>query len=868
MRWWPSRQRDSDIERELESDLRLEEAEQRESGASDEDARYRALRAFGNPTLIRERTREIWTWNWLESLVRDLRYANRALWRTPGFAVISILVMALGVGASVTLFTVVRGVLLRPLPFRDPERLVMLYESALRDGEAPGYNLVAGGIYDAWKRQNQSFTSLAAVVGSRVQLSGSGGRLPEKLNSGEVSFDLLPTLGVEPALGRNFSAADDDPSAGGTVLLSWQLWKRRFGGDPGILNRTVYIDARPVTVIGVMPAWFNFPDSATQLWMPLYQEQPEAVMKSYSQHMLGVVGRLKPGVSQAQAVADLSLISRHIRDANRGDRFIYLAANSRPLLDHLVGEIKRALWILLGATGCVLLIACLNVANLLIARGAARRKDVAIRTALGGGRLRLMRERMLESLLPAVFGGVLGVGFALAALQWLERARRDISRIESIHFDGVVAGFTVGVVALCAVISGLISAGSAKDRDIFSALSEASRSLSGDRARTRVRRILLTVEVSLTMVLLTGAGLLLKSYDRLRTSDMGCLTSNVLTLHIGIPDARYPEGVARVRFFDTLLDRTRALPGVEAASFVNSAPGQGIWRDVVFSLVENPSPGQVTATQVRAADPGYFETMGIPVQAGRTFKPALRLEGANEAVVDRLFVQRFFHGDEPVGKHIAIGDRKYVVVGVVGAARSAIGEDPRPILYTSLKSGADSYGTIVVRSGRDVAGFALPIERIVADMDPDLVVSDVLTMDQLLGKSTLSASFNAALLGTFAALSLILAAAGLFGVLSYIAAQRTREIGLRIALGAQREQVLRLMLLDGIEPAIIGLAIGLAASAEAGRWLRSILYRTSALDPGVLAWVTLLLLLVTIAACILPAWRASQLDPVRALRTE
>jgi predicted permease len=870
MHWWQIRKRDADLERELRSDLELEEEGQREGGLSTEEAHYAALRAFGNPALLREQTRATWGWTWLESLVRDLRYAFRALRRTPGFTVVAIAVMALGIGANLALFTIVRGVLLKPLPFQDPQHLVMLYESKLHDGDAPSYDYVAGGIYDAWKKDNRSFTSLAVVRGSRVLLSGSGSQLAEKLYSGEFSWDLLPTLGVQPALGRNFTQAEDSPSADGKALLSWQLWKRRFGGDPQILNRTIYIDARPVTVVGVMPAWFTFPDPSIQLWLPVYQERREEEMRSFSQHMLGVVGRLKPGVSQAQAIVDLSLISRRIHNANLSDPFVYQGANGRSLLDDLVGDMKRPLYVLLAATVCVLLIACLNVANLLVARTAARRRDLAIRTALGGGWMRLMRERLLESLLLSVFGGALGLGFGEVALQWFVRTRQDMNRVDSIHFDAVVAVFTIAVVCLCGLISGLISTLSTKHKAILCALQESSRALSGEPAKARLRRILLSVEVSLTVVLLIAAGLLLKSYERLRTSDMGCLTQNVLTLHIGIPDARYPVGVARVKFFDTLLERARALPGVTAASFVDSAPGQGYLGEEAFKIVEHPPlpQGKGISALARTADPAYFETIGIPLVNGRTFNPALRLDHADEAVVDQLFVQTFFPGENPLGKHIQMKNKKYEIVGVVGSTRFTIGESPRPMMYTSLKAGNESVGTIVIRSNLDVTKFALPVQRIIAEIDPDLAVSDILTMDQLLGESTLSASFNVTLIAAFATLSLLLAAAGLFGVLSYVVAQRTGEIGIRLALGAQRQQVLRLMLSDGLRPALYGLVFGIAASAAMVRLIESMLYGTRPLDPSIFAAVAATLLVVAALACLVPAWRASRTDPMVALRAE
>jgi putative ABC transport system permease protein len=872
--WWQGKKRDADLERELRSDLELEEEEQRDAGISEEEARYAALRAFGNPTLIREQTSAVWSWDWLESLARDLRFSLRTLRRTPGFAVIAILVMALGIGANVALFTVVRGVLLKPLPFDDPDRLVMLYEAGLEKDGTPGFNVVAGGMYAEWKNQNRSYSSLALAKDIRVGLSASGGQLPEKLNSALFSSDMLRTLGVQPALGRDFTEADDNLAANGTVLLSWGLWKRRFGGDPGILNQTIFLDAQPYTVIGVMPAWFDFPDPSTQLWTPVYHDKPKDQMTTLSNHQFRVVGRLKPGVSASQGVADLSVISQRIHNEHLNDPFVFQGARSRPLLEHIVGEIKKPLYMLLGATFCLLLIACLNVANLLVARAAARRKELAIRTALGGGWLRLIGERLMECLLLSAAGGALGLLLAFAALQWLTQTRHDMSRIESIHIDGVVAAFTLGVIAICALFSGLIAAFSISDKRILGVLHEATRSVGAGSARPTLRKVLLALEVGLTVILLIGAGLLLKSYERLRSADMGCLTQNVITMHLGIPDARYPTPAQRANFYDALLDRVRALPGVDAAGFATVIPGQGYQMDWTFTIVEHPplpqGSGQFALS--RWADPKYFGAIGIPILRGRTFDAAKRLEAANEVVISQSFANQFFPGEDPLGQHLHVHEHDALIVGIVGDTRYAIGEPPLPVQYYPLDAGIENVGTLVIRSSHNpshnLEQFALPVQRIVSEMDPDLPVSDVLTMNQLLGKSTLDQSFNAALLAAFAALSLVLAAVGLFGVMSYIAAQRTTEIGIRVALGAKREQVMRKMLLDGMRPALFGLVAGLAASLEAGQLMRDLLYEIKPLDPAVYAAVAATLLAVAAFACIVPAWRASRLDPMQALRSE
>ncbi len=845
------------------------------AGMDPDKARAAALRSFGNPALLRDQTRATWSWNGIEQLLRDLRIGARTLRRTPGFTAVAILVMALGIGSNVALFTVVRGVLLKPLRFEDPDRLLVLYEHGTYSaggGDFP-YNLVAGGVYAAWNKENTTFSSMALVRTDEVDLAASGGQLPETLNSGTVSWNLFPTLGVQPALGRGFTAADDSRTANGTVVLSWNLWKRRFGGDPAILNKLIYLDAKPYTVIGIMPEWFVFPDPTAQLWTAVYHQAPETLMSRLDFHSFRAVGRLKPGVTAAAATADLSVISRRLHESQLDDPFIAAAANSRPLLEHMVGDVKQPLYVMLAATGCLLLIACLNVANLLVARATARRKELAIRTALGGGRLRLLREHLMESFLLSVAGGAAGLTLAWGVVHWFIATRHNMARVESIRFDGVVAAFTIGVIVLCALFSGVVSALNADDKRLLASLHESSKSHSAGSERARLRKMLLAAEVGLTVMLLIAAGLLLKSYQRLRDTDIGCITNNVLTLHISLPGARYKTpGPAPVNFFQTLLDRVRALPGVEAAGLVTAVPGQGYMGDFGFDIAEHPPlpQGKGTFAINRSADPGYFEAMGIPILRGRTFGDNQKLDRANEAIISESFAKKFFPGEDPIGKHLRVmgGKELHEIVGIVGDTRYQVGEAPQPMQYYPLYAGDTNYGTLVIRSGHDVESLALPVQHVIQDMDSDLPVSDVLTMDQLLGKSTLDESFDTTLLTGFAVLSLLLAAVGLFGVLSYIAAQRTIEIGIRIALGAQREQVLRLMLVDGLRPALIGLALGLAASAGAAHLIRSMLYETQPLDPPVFACVAATLLLVAALACMAPAWRVSRLDPMQALRTE
>ena len=828
--------------------------------------------ARGMTPAERRRAREtVWRQNTLdrvESAWRDLRYALRTLSRTPGFAIVAIAVMALGIGANVALFTVVRSVLLRPLPFYRPDRLMMLYENQVGDNEP--YINVSGGMFAEWARQNRSFAGLALMGGSEFNLSGVTGELPENVHGVSCTWNLFSLLGVRPALGRSFTASDDSRAAAGSVLLSWRTWKQRFGGDPSIVNRTIHLNRKPYKVIGVLPAWFAFPDAATQLWTPVYHDKPAAWMASLGNHPFQVIGRLRDGVTPEQGVAELSLIARRVHDEHPDNAFVGKGANIRPLLESMVGEMKRPLYVLLAAASCMLLIACLNVANLLVARATARRKELAIRKALGGGRARLLRERLTESLLLSAAGGAAGLLLAYGTVEWLVNTRKDMSRVDAIHIDGMVALFSVGLALVCALFSTLISSMSAKDNLILASLRESVRGSSAGHGRAGLRRGLLTVEVGLTVVLLVSAGLLLKSYKALRSSDMGCITKNVLTMRLDLFGARYSMPAELANFYTELLAKVRALPGVEAAGFVQAVPGQGYWADDSFSIVEHPAlpQGQGLFAMNRWADPGYFATMGIPILHGQTFDAGRRLGEANQAVISESFAEQYFGREDPLGKHLRLDGRTYQISGIVGDVRYSLGEAPKPMQYYPLFAGLQNNGTLVVRSSRDAERLALPVQRIVAAMDPELPVSDVVTMNQLLDESTLDASFDTTLLVCFAVLSLVLAGVGIFGVLSYMVAQQTQEIGIRMALGAERGRVLGRVLVDGLKPALVGLALGIAGSVGAVRLIRSMLYETRPLDPAVLALMSGLLVVVAGAACLVPAWRASRLDPMQAFRAE
>lgn len=867
MKWWQIRKRDADLERELQSDLQLEEEEQREHGIAPEEARYAALRAFGNPSVISEQAREVWSWDRLEALLRDVRILIRTLARQPGFSAVATLVIAVGMGATISLFTVVWSVLLKPLPFDHPEQLVRLYESSDTFPE----NVVAPGIYGEWKRESRSFSNLALYKDWPHYNLSDGGALPENVRATICSWDLFATLGVQPLIGRSFTAEDDQPSANGTVILSWSLWNRRFGGDTSVIGRKINLDAKPYIVIGVMPRWFTFPEQKVQIFLPVYHERTPEEMADVNNHGFVVIGRPKPGVTREQAAQEVSAIVRRIHDAHRDLPFMSSGAGIRPLIDYLVRDVKPALYMLLAATGCMLLIACLNVANLLTARSAARRRELAIRTALGGGRFRLLREQLIETFILFSVGGAAGLAIAYAAVRWLVLTRTDIARVESIRIDDVVVAAVAGLVLLCALFAGLIPVLANRSGNVLDALQESSRGSTSGRSRTRVRKVLVGAEVAFTVVLLVSAGLLLKSYMRLRSNNLGSATDNILTMHFSLPEVQYSKPVQRVAFFDDLLARVRALPGVEAAGLVRAVPGEGYFGDDGVTIVEHPPlpQGQTLLAIVRSADPGYFASLKIPFLRGRTFGSDQRLDGAHQAIISAEFARRYFPNEDPIGKHlIDFGQRSYEIVGVVGDTRYELNRPPEPTMYFAMDGGTASGAALVVRAARDPENLALPIQKVIQQMDRQLAVSDVLTMNQIINKSSLDAHFEATLLAAFAGISLLLAAVGLFGVLAYLVAQRRTEIGIRLALGAQREHVLHLMLLDGLAPAFGGAAAGSLLAIVAAQLIRSSLYATKPLDPAVFAAVIGLLFGVATTACLLPAWRASRVQPATVLRNE
>ena len=864
------------LEQELQFHLEQQVAENLAAGMEPAEARSAALRLFGNPTLLREEAQSSWSWGWMEKTWRDLRYGLRTLRRAPSFSLIAIAVMALGIGATTSLFTIVRSVLLKPLPFYDPNALVMVYDTfSTFKSDTSKYNTVAPADYYDWRQETHGFQDMAAWHWFAGNLTGEHAELPEVVVGAAGTWNMFSLLGIQPVLGRTFTPDEDRLEANHVVLVSWGLFQRRFAGDRSILGKTIRLDSESYTIIGVLPDWFTYPSERVELWLPYAAALSKDQLASHELHQSYVVARLRKGVSAEAATAEVSALQRHLYMANV-TRPVCDEANFRPMIDDVVDKAKTPMLVLLGAVGCMLLIACLNVSNLLVARGAARRKEVAIRGALGGSRLTLIREQMTESFLISLIGGALGVLLSLWATQWLAHHWQQLPRASDVHLDGVVVSFSIVLTFIAALLAGLLPAVSSTGKGLLGALQESSRTLGGSASRAGLRRILLTAEIALTVILLVGAGLLFKSFLHLRMSEMGCITDHVLTMRYGLPEKQYNKPEMIISFHEAILERVRHLPGVIAAGLVSMPPGAGHHSDLAFTIPEHSSQGAVMDQDglIRAADPGYFKAIGIPLLSGRFFTEAERLNRTDTVIVNRKLAEEFFPGESPLGKHLSVPwngkPEPYEIVGVVGDTLERVDRPMRATMYFPILSGLEqtSDTALVVHTAGDPLSQSVPVQKQVAALDPELPVYDVMTMQEIIGKTTATQSFSAILMLIFAGLSLLLAAVGLYGVLSYLVSQRVTEIGIRIALGAQRREVLRLILADAMRPVVIGLLIGSAGAAAAGLFIKSLLYGTRPVDPAVFAAMLGSLLLTAALASAVPTLRACRIEPIQALRTE
>ena len=864
------------VERDLDDEVRayvdLLAAEKVAQGMSEAEARRAALVEAGGVEHVKEQVRDVRAGALLEGIAQDLRYAGRGLVRDPLFAAAAVLALALGIGATTAVFSVVNAVLLRPLAYADPDRLVVV----LHRGTDP----VSPANFLDWRRQASALTRLAAAESWSPNLSGVDE--PETVKGLRVTADLLPMLGVRPLLGRTFTSAVGTPGQERVVVLGHSLWRRRFGADLEVLGRSVTLDGEAHVVVGVMPRGFAFPPfwaTGAELWAPLAFGDRAASRRAQS---LRLFARVAPGATVDQARAEMAAITARLdRDDPGTNRDVVV----RPLEDAVVGNVRPSLRVLLGAVGFVLLIACANVAHMLLARAAGRHREVALRAALGATRGRLIRQFLTESVVLALAGGVGGILLALASIRLLAAlAPADIPRIDSVGVDGAVLAFAAAVSVLTGLLFGLAPALQASAGEVSEALKEGARGTEG-RRRQRLRSLLVASEIALALVLSAGAGLMIRSFVALQAIDPGFDPRGVLTMVVSVAGAEAGAPGRRAAFYEELVRRVRTLPGVRSASAINHLPLAGDIWGMRFHVQGRPlpRPGERTRAAYRVVFPGYFETMRIPILRGREVAETDRLDAPGVVVINEWLAERHWPGEDPVGKRLTLDDpgENPTWLTVVGVARNAVRSEwaasPEeelfvPFLqtrsYLERMSTGFAYLTLVVRTSGDPATLASPIRRAVASLDRGAPVSQVQTMEQVVAASTAGPRFHLLLLGAFAGVAVLLAALGIHGVMSYTVSRRTNEIGIRMALGARPADVRWLIVGHGMLVALGGAVVGLAGALGLTRLMSSLLYGVGASDPATFLAVSLLLGAVALTASYIPARRATRIDPLTALRCE
>jgi putative ABC transport system permease protein len=807
----------------------------------------------------------------MDGLLQDIRYAIRTLRRTPGFTFVAVVALALGIGANTAIFTIVNAALIEPLPFHDPDRLVVVWERNVRRPDRK--NTVGPANYIRWRERAQSFEDLSGFIDTRGVLIGGGD--PEEITQQLVLGDMFRILAVPAMLGRTFTGAELSEPNSNVTVLSYALWQRRFSGDPGIIGRAIQLNNTATTVVGVMPPDVQLRTSRSQvgkptdLWIPFPLPAEARTPRGRS---ISVIGRLKPGTSIQQAQAEMDTIAAGLEkefpefDTGWGVRVFSLR-------DELAGNIRPALLVLAGAVAFVLLIACANVANLLLARGAARHREIAIRSALGAARTRVMRQLLTESLVLGLTGGLVGLlvaQWSLAALVAMSPV--DLTSLGHIRLSYPVLAFTAAVSLLTAVICGFAPAFEGARAEVQEALKEGARQVGGSRAR-RLRQAFVVSEIALAVVLLVGAGLLIRSFASLRTVDPGFDMRNVLTMRVTLPARKYDEPGKTLRFFADAKSRVAAIPGVQSVGMVSFLPFTVLGAATNFDIVGQPPqpPSTAFGTDVTVCDVGYFQTMRLPLLKGRLFTEREMREKSNVVVINDALAQRYFAGQNPIGKQLLIymtdPNVPTEIIGVVGsskfldlrAAAQPASFWPHPQLpYTGM--------TLTVRTPSDPLSFASTVEHEVHTIDKDQPVSDVRTMDQWIARSLAQARFSSMLLSVFAGLALLLASIGIYGVMSYAVTQRTSEIGIRLALGAETRSILSLVVGNGLRLAGLGLVIGVILALPLTRTLTSLLFNIGSTDPLTFLGVVVVLAAVALLACYIPARRASHIAPVEALR--
>jgi len=806
----------------------------------------------------------------MNTLVHDLRYALRMLVKSPAFTVIAILTLALAIGANSAIFSVVNAVLLRPLPYPQSEQLVRVFGSQPQLARAPN----SPANFLEWKAENQVFERIATYVGQGFNLTGTD--RPERVIGARISADLLQLLGVQPTLGRNFTADEDRDGADRVVILSHEFWQRRFGGDTNAIRQTITLNDRPYTVVGVMPRGFAFPSTRAQIWTPVAFTPAEAATRDTN--YIDVIARLKPGISLQQAQANMNAVTQH--QAERYPKTnIGIGAEVVSLQEFTVGDVRPMLIVLFGAVGFVLLIACANVANLLLARAAARQREMAIRGALGASRSRVVRLLLTESVVLAVVGGAIGLLLAIWSLDLLVSLKpANLPRLAEIGVNRTIFLFTFAISVVTGLLFGVAPALQASKSDLNEGLKESSRGGTDSPRRQRMRSLLVVSEVALSLVLLVGAGLMIRSFSRLLAVDPGFKADHVLTAFVSLPVSKYPKREEQTAFFDRLLERLRNVPGVSAAGIVTDIPLYG-GSSTGFDVEGRPeaAPGTRPMTDYRLINSDYFAAMGMKLVKGRAFSRFDTEAAPGVVIINETMAARFFAGEDPIGRRLDLsGDPKDLreIVGVVGDVRNyGVDAEVKPEVYVPFLQSAPDYlsgvvsaMTIVMRSAIEPAALAAALREQVQALDKDQPVSEIKTMEWYLADSMAQRRFNMLLLGVFAGLALVLAAVGIYGVIAYTVTQRTHEMGIRIALGAKGRDILRLVFGNAMVTTLTGIALGLGAAFALTRLLRSLLYQVSPTDPVVFAAIPLLLLSVAAIATYLPARRAMKVNPITALR--
>jgi predicted permease len=808
------------------------------------------------------------------SIWNDLRYSCRTLLREPGFTAVALLTVALGIGANTAIFSIVNGVLLRPLPYAEPERLVALREVLPAFAQSYPTLPASAWHFTQWQQRATSFERLAAIDPGSMTLTGSGE--PEHVDSMRASASLFDMLGVRPALGRAFVPGEDQQGKERVAVLSDSLWRRRFHADPAILGRTIQLESQPFTVVGVLPRWFQFPSlrvlevgkinaAAPEVFVPLAFDKEE-LGELMGRFNYNVIGRLKRGIGPERATAELNVIATQLVKAS-GEK-VELRAKVAPLLDSMVGGSRRGLLVLLGAVGSVLLIVCVNLANLLLARAERQGRESAIRTALGASRGRLLGQALVPALLIAVVGGLLGIALAAGGLGALVKsAPADIPRLEEVRLDARVLFFALAITTITGLLFGLAPAWRVARTDPQAALKAGGRTATGAAGGLRLRGALVAAEVGLSAVLLVTAALLMSSFFRVMRVEKGFRAPTVLSAEIQIPWAKYHEKEQRSQFHQRMLAQLAGQPGVLSSAVVTALPLQGeIWIDMVSVPGDPRGDWDKPTANVRFMSQDYFRTMGIPLRAGRTFNDNDRKRDI--VIVSERLAQTLWPGQDPLGRQIMDGGTKREVIGVAGDVRVEAHRPPVAMVYRPYWEWAPRRVLLVARSAGDPRLVAPAMRAAVRSVDGDVPLTQVRTMQEVLAESVAQRRFQMLLAAVFGATALLLASLGIYGVVSYSVARRTNEMGIRMALGARAGNVYGMVLRQAMTPVVLGLVAGAAGALAAGSVLASLLYEVSPRDPATLAGVALLLAAVGFAACFLPARRATRVDPLEALRYE